>query len=990
MASRFRAVATLMVAVGCGLLSRHSLAQTLTSLTTDLSTTHGGCVVLATATLSSAPASVTSVSLSISDTSLATGPSTITIYPIASSNNAGYQISSSIASQTSVTFTASYNGVQKTATVTLQPAVTNSNFIVQENMLDGSERWKGVGMNYPTSIQAYPSHWSDTKGASDFYLRVSTTSASNYDLDLYRLGYYQGHGGRLVYTLRDVSSADQGHWSTTDTSLTFSGATNSYVQPDFYNFYNTLITGEETFPRDCHWTNTVQIPLSSSWPTGIYLAMLTNDSTGDQFYVPFVIRDENQTADLVFEYPEFTETAYNKYGGMNSYGNYSTVVPNVTPPSSLTIDTSASVSVPLTTNLSVPLITGTAVTFSKGSQSLLTKLTASAASGASSITVIAAKANTSATIDNTWSATFEVHSDYSTTNRPNNTDNGAGFTRCWTAQMAYFLEENGFKVAYTTSNDIDLNLTDLTRFKGFISAGHDEYWSQNERHYLEQALKNSGLSACFFGGNDLFKQVWLGSGNNNHWLATFKGSNTQSNPFAPWDPEVPTPHITGLAGQYYESTQFSSIPLSTDNTKTYTGELFAEWTDGTNRYPLMITDNEGFGNVSSDFKPQVNSASSTYSSWPYQNTGLSTDNAVTRLLGYEIDAQMRTYTLPTSVKTTNLSSTNSTYTTTNGSKPSQAWLNEFGTGNDPQTNFVFTAGTIYWPNALWDYWPNNGVAPTYNGQPISGSSAYYKGNSISAPVQANATNGTDPNSGRTPRSQAIRQMTFNLINRMITHSLGTLPNMVGNSGFVVTPSTTQANPQNTYGGTITCSAELDGASLIYDEPVTITVSPSGSAQATAAVLIAAGNVGTNFHMAVNGVDILTPITVTVDHVHAQTWSFPNGYSGTIYFNAHPAQLSSLTGTTSVKGGNQFSLAANLNGLTPLSNSNTISFSSSDAVVSVPATTTFHSNASGQGFWFSTSTVTTNHVVTITATYHGHDDNGNALDTTATATVTVTP
>jgi hypothetical protein len=74
--------------------------------------------------------------------------------------------------------------------------------------------------------------------------------------------------------------------------------------------------------------------------------------------------------------------------------------------------------------------------------------------------------------------------------------------------MIRWLERNGYDVTYTSSNDVDNNGGRLLNHKIFISNGHDEYWSKNQRNNVE-AARNAGVNLAFFSGNEVYwKTRW--------------------------------------------------------------------------------------------------------------------------------------------------------------------------------------------------------------------------------------------------------------------------------------------------------------------------------------------------------------------------------------------------------------------------------------------------------------------------------------------------
>lgn len=77
--------------------------------------------------------------------------------------------------------------------------------------------------------------------------------------------------------------------------------------------------------------------------------------------------------------------------------------------------------------------------------------------------------------------------------------------------MIRFLERNGYDVSYTTGVDVERNSQPITNHRIFLTVGHDEYWSAQQRANVE-AARDSGVSLAFFSGNEMFwKTRWEGS-----------------------------------------------------------------------------------------------------------------------------------------------------------------------------------------------------------------------------------------------------------------------------------------------------------------------------------------------------------------------------------------------------------------------------------------------------------------------------------------------
>ncbi len=77
--------------------------------------------------------------------------------------------------------------------------------------------------------------------------------------------------------------------------------------------------------------------------------------------------------------------------------------------------------------------------------------------------------------------------------------------------MVRWLEANGYDVSYTTGVDTARRGAELLEHRVFLSVGHDEYWSGDQRANVE-AARDAGLHLAFFSGNEVFwKTRWENS-----------------------------------------------------------------------------------------------------------------------------------------------------------------------------------------------------------------------------------------------------------------------------------------------------------------------------------------------------------------------------------------------------------------------------------------------------------------------------------------------
>ncbi len=72
--------------------------------------------------------------------------------------------------------------------------------------------------------------------------------------------------------------------------------------------------------------------------------------------------------------------------------------------------------------------------------------------------------------------------------------------------MVRWLERNGYDVSYSSGVDTDRRGEELLEHKVFLSVGHDEYWTGQQRRNVE-AARAAGVHLGFFGSNDVFWKV---------------------------------------------------------------------------------------------------------------------------------------------------------------------------------------------------------------------------------------------------------------------------------------------------------------------------------------------------------------------------------------------------------------------------------------------------------------------------------------------------
>ncbi len=170
--------------------------------------------------------------------------------------------------------------------------ITAQNEIVLENQKTGTTDWQIGGTNFATNneIAGYGDASSINKGQA-LNLKVSLAQAGTYNLDVYRLGYYGGTGGRLISSVAGLNGGTQAAPTIDPTTR--------------------LV--------EAKWNTSYTLQTAADWTTGLYLAKLTDSVTGKQSYVEFVVRDDNRPAEIGFQEANNTKAAYNNYGGYSSY-----------------------------------------------------------------------------------------------------------------------------------------------------------------------------------------------------------------------------------------------------------------------------------------------------------------------------------------------------------------------------------------------------------------------------------------------------------------------------------------------------------------------------------------------------------------------------------------------------------------------------------------------------------------------------------------------
>jgi hypothetical protein len=132
-----------------------------------------------------------------------------------------------------------------------------------------------------------------------------------YTLNIYRIGWYQGTGGRLLLSVNNLVGQAQGYFDMSSSTLV--GCTTCFVDTS-------------TGLVEARWQPSYTLTVPSNWVTGVYLAKLV-DANGLQTYVTFEVLG-NTSAPYVIVTPDTTYAAYNNWGGYSLYA-YNSIVQGV-------------------------------------------------------------------------------------------------------------------------------------------------------------------------------------------------------------------------------------------------------------------------------------------------------------------------------------------------------------------------------------------------------------------------------------------------------------------------------------------------------------------------------------------------------------------------------------------------------------------------------------------------------------------------------------
>jgi hypothetical protein len=168
-----------------------------------------------------------------------------------------------------------------------------ANPIEAENCLPGNppSQWYIPGAG-SSNIQGFTTDISVNAGQTVFF--KINTSAAAYSINIYRIGYYQGNGARLITSVSPSAPLPQS-------------------QP-------SCLTDSSTGLTDCgNWAISASWDVPSTATSGVYFAQLLRSDTGEASPVLFVMRNDGSHSDILAQTSDTGWHAYNDYGGSSLY-----------------------------------------------------------------------------------------------------------------------------------------------------------------------------------------------------------------------------------------------------------------------------------------------------------------------------------------------------------------------------------------------------------------------------------------------------------------------------------------------------------------------------------------------------------------------------------------------------------------------------------------------------------------------------------------------
>ncbi len=170
----------------------------------------------------------------------------------------------------------------------------NPNTVVNENncMGAGSTGWQLTDYDQG-GITGYATKTSVNLGEGVTLRIANQAGAGSAEVNVFRMGWYGGAGGRLVYQNKKVTIANDRQCNAPD---------------------------ETTGLWSCEdWENSLTVPGSSLPASGVYLARIKDLANGQDNQIIFTVRNDARQSALLYKLPIATYQAYNSFNGHSLY-----------------------------------------------------------------------------------------------------------------------------------------------------------------------------------------------------------------------------------------------------------------------------------------------------------------------------------------------------------------------------------------------------------------------------------------------------------------------------------------------------------------------------------------------------------------------------------------------------------------------------------------------------------------------------------------------
>jgi hypothetical protein len=282
---------------------------------------------------------------------------------------------------------------------------------------------------------------------------IDGSDDSSYQIEFYRMGWYNGVGGRKMSWYDSATSISR-------TSKLLSSVTQPIPEVDLSNggvvdCLATTANGHTVTP----WSLSYTLNVPSWWLSGVYVAKLTTATTSKQSYIIFVVREDSRGSDLYFKTSDATWQAYNPWGGnsLYPYPRYNDCSGNL---SSLLYATNVSYNRPY-----APATCHSGLEYGAGAGEFFVIISQDA-------------------------------------------------TAAWECNALRWMEKQAYDVTYCSCVDTHSGSLLNKSVKAFLSIGHDEYWSPEMRSSVETARDRTTnpINLVFLTGNACYRRIHFATG----------------------------------------------------------------------------------------------------------------------------------------------------------------------------------------------------------------------------------------------------------------------------------------------------------------------------------------------------------------------------------------------------------------------------------------------------------------------------------------------